>query len=136
MQSRGKGDIQRATRISGSLSGGLEADQFHVHFAVWTWYARQRIDRAVLPHRDRIHVRWMAAVFVIHGTMVHVFASRDVVRDQVKIFLSLGLALSGLVLARDAPAVTINRTSGQVVDRLTVGSRCEAQVAVAELVEH
>ena len=63
----------------------------------------------------------MAAVLVVHRAVVRVPAARNVVRHQVQVFLALGLALAGLVLAGDALAVAVDRAAGQVVDRLLVG---------------
>ena len=54
----------------------------------------------------------------------------------MQVFEALGFAHRGLGLAGQALAVDVDRAAGQVMDGLAVRAEREAEVAVAELVEH
>ncbi len=96
----------------------------------------QGVDRAILADRDGVHIVRPPAVLIEDRAMIGVFAGRDVVSDQVEVLDALRLSHGRLRLAGDPLAIDVHGPAGQVVQRLAVGSKREAEIAVAELVEH
>src|SRR5437667_7419823 len=91
-------------------------------------------DKAILPDRDRIHVRRPLSVLEEDGSMIGVLPRRDVVCDQMRVLLSLGFTLRRVALSRHPPSVEVDRAAGQVMQGAAVGAEREAEIAVAELV--
>src|SRR5216117_3355170 len=97
---------------------------------------RQGVHGAVLPDRDRIHVRRPLSVLEEDGSMIGVLPRRDVVCDQMRVLLSLGFTLRRGALYRHPPSVEVDRAAGHVMQGAAVGAEREAEIAVAELVVH
>ena len=130
-----QGKTQMPRLLPTSLQRAGEGDEVGAGLAVLR-DARQRIHHAVLAHGDGVDVERALAVLVEDGAVVGVFAGLDVVGDQVQVFEALGFAHRGLGLAGQALAVDVDRAAGQVMDGLAVRAEREAEVAIAELVEH
>src|ERR1017187_9968931 len=126
-------------RAGGLALGGLqragERDEIRARLAV-LGDAGQGVHHAILAHGNGVDVEGALAVLVEDGAVVGVLAGLDVVGDQVQVFEALGFAHRRLGLAGQALAVDVDGTASQVMDGLAVRAEGEAEVAVAELVEH
>jgi hypothetical protein len=118
-----------------AAEGAGETDQVGPGFTVFG-DAGDEVDGAVEADGERIHVKGAIAVGVEDGTLVGVAAGDGVVSNEVEIFEAFGFTHGGCVFAFDATAVAVDGAAGEVVEGGVVRAEREAEVAIAELVEH